>query len=172
MSNYKELMQSHRNDWKNVRRGYSKDEKNDYERQVRDYRREDNEQRDKEREKRLDRSRSRSRDRSDNKSKDNIEIKEEKKEEYKPNFGLSGALAKDERTGNSVNGIVLKYMEPFEASIPDKNWRLFVYKGKDIVDTLHIHRKSFYFFGRDHRVAGRLTLPSFFPSCFFFSLFV
>jgi smad nuclear-interacting protein 1 len=62
-------------------------------------------------------------------------------------------LAKDERTGNSVNGVVLKFVEPFEAHVPDKNWRVFVYKGNDIIETLHIHRKSCYLIGKDERVA-------------------
>jgi smad nuclear-interacting protein 1 len=148
---YKEQMQSRRDDWKHVRRGYSKEEKNDYDRQVRDFK-SDRKPRDR------SRSRSRSRDRS-GKEKDRRqaekekEAEEENKIEYKPNFGLSGALAKDERTGNTVNGVVLKFIEPFEAKIPDKNWRLFVYKGKDIIETLHIHRKSCYLFGKDERVA-------------------
>ena len=44
----------------------------------------------------------------------------------KANFGLSGALAKDAATGNSVNGVVLKFREPAEARLPKRRWRLFV----------------------------------------------
>lgn len=54
-------------------------------------------------------------------------------EKEKPDFGLSGALAKDAKTGNTVNGVVLKFNEPPEARMPDKRWRLYVYKeGKEI----------------------------------------
>lgn len=81
---------------------------------------------------------------------------------FKPDFGLSGALAKDERTGNMVNGVVLKFTEPFEAAQPDKNWRLYVYKGEELVETLHIHRRSCFLVGRDDRVADIKTLN---PSC-------
>ncbi len=147
---YRDRMQSSRNEWQHVRRGYSKEEKSDYERQARDFRSDSS--RDNNRRGRS-RSRSRSRDKKDQASKEKVEAEKEENKEYKPNFGLSGALAKDERTGNSVNGVVLKFVEPFEAAIPDKNWRLFVYKGKDILETLHIHRKSCYLFGRDNRVA-------------------
>jgi smad nuclear-interacting protein 1 len=73
--------------------------------------------------------------------------------QYKPDFGLSGALAKDERTGNVVNGIVLKFTEPYEAAKPDKHWRLYVYKGDDIIETLYIHRRSCFLFGRETKVA-------------------
>ena len=76
-----------------------------------------------------------------------------KEPEYKPDFGLSGALAKDERTGNMVNGVVLKFTEPFDAALPDFRWRLYVYKGNDIVETLHIHRRSCFLLGRDTKVA-------------------
>lgn len=85
--------------------------------------------------------------------------KESKEEEgppvpkIKPNFGLSGALAKDEATGNAINGVVLKFNIPADAAIPDKKWRLYVFKGDDIIDTLYIHRKNSYLAGRDQRVA-------------------
>eukprot|EP01039_Chlorochromonas_danica_P006391 gene6391-7045_t len=87
---------------------------------------------------------------------------EEEKPKEKPNFGLSGALAKDERTGNAVNGVVLKFTEPAEAALPDKKWRLYVYKGEDLVETLHIHRRSCFLLGRDTRVAD---VPLLHPSC-------
>ncbi len=84
-----------------------------------------------------------------------------KEVQYKPDFGLSGALAKDERTGNVVNGIVLKFTEPYEAAKPDKHWRLYVYKGDEIVDTLYIHRRSCFLFGRETKVAD---IPLLHPS--------
>lgn len=46
----------------------------------------------------------------------------------KPNFGLSGALAKDTTTGNVYKGIVLKWSEPADARAPSLRWRLYVFK--------------------------------------------
>lgn len=48
----------------------------------------------------------------------------------KPNFGLSGALAKDRVTGNAVNGVVMKWSEPTNARKPQCRWRLYVFKGE------------------------------------------
>jgi len=48
--------------------------------------------------------------------------------EFKPNFGLSGALAKDTESGNVYNGVVLKFKEPPEARAPNTQWRLYVFK--------------------------------------------
>jgi smad nuclear-interacting protein 1 len=47
----------------------------------------------------------------------------------KPDFGLSGALAKDKTTGNIQNGVVMKWSEPPEARTPNRKWRLYVFKG-------------------------------------------
>ena len=76
----------------------------------------------------------------------------------KPNFGLSGALAGDARTGNVVKGAVRKHAEPADKAMPtDKDkWRVFVFEGDDVKDTLHIHRKSFFIFGRDEAYADVL----------------
>lgn len=49
-------------------------------------------------------------------------------EPEKPNFGLSGLLAKET---NTVKGVELKYNEPPEARKPLKNWRLYVFKGEE-----------------------------------------
>lgn len=81
---------------------------------------------------------------------------------FKPDFGLSGALAKDEKTGNTVNGVVLKFTEPFEAAKPDKNWRFYVYRGEGLIETLHVHRRSCFLVGRDDRVAD---IPTLHPTC-------
>lgn len=80
----------------------------------------------------------------------------------KANFGLSGALAKDVTTGNVYNGVVLKWSEPLDAASPDKNWRLFVFKGDEVVETLHLHRQSAYLIGREEKVADLKVLN---PSC-------
>ncbi|KDO31414.1 hypothetical protein SPRG_04029 [Saprolegnia parasitica CBS 223.65] len=71
----------------------------------------------------------------------------------KPNFGLSGALAKDSATGNTRNGVVMKWCEPPEARVPDKRWRLYVFKKDENIATLHLHRQSACLFGRDKKVA-------------------
>jgi smad nuclear-interacting protein 1 len=85
----------------------------------------------------------------------------------KPNFGLSGALAKDDKTGNVYNGILLKFSEPPEARVPNTRWRLYVFKKKlpsdskpssndndgELVETLHISKQSAYLFGRETKVA-------------------
>jgi smad nuclear-interacting protein 1 len=42
--------------------------------------------------------------------------------------------------------------------MPDKKWRLYVFKGGEIAETLHMHRQNFYLFGRDHRVADVVLL--------------
>lgn len=63
----------------------------------------------------------------------------------KPNFANSGLLAAEsntvrvtsEQASNAgtpdVTGVVLKYHEPPEARKPTKNWRLYVFKGKEQV---------------------------------------
>jgi hypothetical protein len=71
------------------------------------------------------------------------------------NFGLSGALARDESAGNAVNGVVKKFSEPPEARIPDRRWRLYVFKGENTepLATFFLHRSSAFLFGRDVAVA-------------------
>lgn len=67
----------------------------------------------------------------------------------RPNFGLSGKLAAET---NTVNGVVLKYVEPAEARKPTQPWRLYVFKGDEQTGVLHIHRQSAYLIGRDKLV--------------------
>jgi len=100
----------------------------------------------------------------------------------KPNFGLSGALANDETTGNLYNGVLLKFSEPPEARVPNTRWRFYVFKkkkdgqggsqnnkpgnkdgkgnGKDddsnsgeLLQVMHIGKQSAYLFGRERKVA-------------------
>ncbi|KAJ0404505.1 hypothetical protein ATCC90586_007762 [Pythium insidiosum] len=75
----------------------------------------------------------------------------------KPNFGLSGALAKDRATGNVQNGVVMKWSEPAEARVPKRRFRLYVFKDDKEIATLHVHRKSAFLVGRDKAVADILT---------------
>ncbi|KAH9891667.1 SMAD/FHA domain-containing protein [Cubamyces lactineus] len=72
----------------------------------------------------------------------------------KPNFAPSGLLAAETKTVKRADGTstVLKYHEPPEARKPSVGWRLYVFKGKEQVDLLHIHRQSAYLIGRDRTV--------------------
>ena len=99
----------------------------------------------------------------------NGEEQPSKDEVKKADFGLSGALATDERTGNTYNGVVLAFTEPPEARAPNTRWRLYVFRkrregqadggggggGKDaeLIETLHVSRQSAYLFGRERKVA-------------------
>jgi smad nuclear-interacting protein 1 len=71
----------------------------------------------------------------------------------KPNFKTTGALAKH---ANRVEGtkISLKYHEPPEARKPPASqpWRMFVFKGDDVVDTIELCQKSCWLLGRSHEV--------------------
>lgn len=87
-------------------------------------------------------------------------IPEEEKD--KANFGLTGALAKDKKTGNMYNGVLMKWSEPPDAAQPTRQWRLYVFKADEILQTLHIHRQSAFLIGRDDRVADILLDH---PSC-------
>ena len=72
----------------------------------------------------------------------------------KANFGLSGALTKDEGGGGNVyKGVVLKFREPPEARCPNTQWRFYLFKGKDLMDTLHISKQSAYLMGRNADIA-------------------
>ena len=64
----------------------------------------------------------------------------------KANFGLSGALAQ-EQVGD------LKFREPPEARAPNTQWRLYVFKNDEAVETLHVARQSAYLFGRNQDLA-------------------
>ncbi|KAI7872869.1 SMAD/FHA domain-containing protein [Spinellus fusiger] len=90
-----------------------------------------------------------------------IEKKEEEEvvEKEVPNFGLSGKLASET---NTIKGVELKYNEPPEACKPKHQWRLYVFKGKEQIELLHIHRQSAYLVGRDRVV---IDVPVDHPSC-------
>ncbi|KAH7928442.1 SMAD/FHA domain-containing protein [Leucogyrophana mollusca] len=82
----------------------------------------------------------------------------------KPNFAQSGLLAAATNTVKAVDGTstVLKYNEPPEARKPALGWRLYVFKGSEQTELLHIHRQSAYLIGRDRTVAD-ITVEH--PSC-------
>jgi smad nuclear-interacting protein 1 len=79
-------------------------------------------------------------------------VEQPPEEKHVPSFSLSGALAQDETTGNMINGVVLKYSEPVEARLPTRMYRVYVFKNGKQVDVYHIHRQSFFLFGRDRTV--------------------
>ena len=68
------------------------------------------------------------------------------------NLGLSGALTADV---NTFNGVVIKYAEPPEARLPKRRWRFYVFKGEEVLPTLHLHRQSAYLIGRDRKVVAQ-----------------
>nr|ODO00468.1 smad nuclear-interacting protein 1 [Cryptococcus depauperatus CBS 7855] len=80
-------------------------------------------------------------------------------EREKPNFNQSGLLAKET---NTVKGVEVKYNEPPEARKPTKNWRLYVFKGKEQIDLVHIYQQSCYLVGRDETITD---IPVAHPSC-------
>ncbi len=102
--------------------------------------------------------------------KPNEEEEEKPPPEFKPNFGLSGALAKDTETGNVYKGVQLKFKEPPEARAPNTQWRFYVFKPKkgskssddnDLVETLHISKQSAYLLGRNAEICD---IPLMHPS--------
>jgi smad nuclear-interacting protein 1 len=96
----------------------------------------------------------------DDHHKDNRDSDETNK--IKPDFGLSGALSKDAKTGNVYKGVLLKFREPPEARAPNTRWRLYVYKSNELVDTLHVHKQSAYLVGRHQDVCDIMLAH---PSC-------
>ncbi|KAB1226369.1 FHA domain-containing protein DDL [Morella rubra] len=82
------------------------------------------------------------------------------KETQKPSFELSGKLAAET---NRVRGVTLLFTEPPDARKPSVRWRLYVFKGGEVLnEPLYIHRQSCYLFGRERRVAD---IPTDHPSC-------
>ena len=82
-----------------------------------------------------------------------------------PDFGLSGALAKDAASGAVVGGVVLKWSEPPDAAPPSgrARWRLHVFKaGVQQPGALPLSSQSAFLIGRDRAVAD---IPADHPSC-------
>ncbi|KAL1567037.1 FHA domain-containing protein DDL-like [Salvia divinorum] len=89
-----------------------------------------------------------------------VEESLEAKEKHKPSFELSGKLAAET---NRVRGVTLLFNEPPDARKPEIRWRLYVFKGGEVLnDPLYVHRQSCYLFGRERRVAD---IPTDHPSC-------
>lgn len=87
------------------------------------------------------------------------------KPKEKPNFANTGFLAAASNTVVKADGtaITLKYHEPPEARKPPSQdqWRLFVFKGPDIVDTVELSSRSCWLVGRELAV---VDLPAEHPS--------
>ncbi|XP_024976780.1 FHA domain-containing protein DDL [Cynara cardunculus var. scolymus] len=84
----------------------------------------------------------------------------ETKEKQKPSFELSGKLAAET---NRVKGVTLLFTEPPDARKPEIRWRLYVFKGGEVLnEPLYVHRQTCYLFGRERRVAD---IPTDHPSC-------
>ncbi|KAI1770217.1 SMAD/FHA domain-containing protein [Hypoxylon cercidicola] len=90
---------------------------------------------------------------------------EPQKPKEKPNYGNTGALAAASNSVIQSDGskIVLKYHEPPEArkASPKDQWKLFVFKGEDIIDTVPISNRSCWLVGRELAV---VDLPAEHPS--------
>lgn len=90
---------------------------------------------------------------------------EPEKPKEKPNFGTTGVLAAASNSVAQADGssITLKYHEPAEARKPSPRdqWRLFVFKGGDIVDTIDLGARSCWLVGREMAV---VDLPAEHPS--------
>ncbi|KAH8158193.1 hypothetical protein CIB48_g10056 [Xylaria polymorpha] len=78
------------------------------------------------------------------------------KPKEKPNYGISGTLAAASNSVTQADGstVVLKYHEPSEARKPSPKdqWKLFVFKGEDIIDTVPLSNRSCWLVGRDMAV--------------------
>ena len=84
-------------------------------------------------------------------------------EKQKPNYAPTGKLAAETNTVANTT-IVLKYNEPPEARLPPPSspWRLYVFKGSDVLETLPLHERSCWLFGRERAVVDFATEH---PSC-------
>ncbi|KAE8152686.1 SMAD/FHA domain-containing protein [Aspergillus avenaceus] len=87
-------------------------------------------------------------------------------EKEKPNFAPTGRLAAESNTVD-VNGggtVVLKYHEPPEARKPPgkEPWRLYVFKGEDLLEVVELNERSCWLVGRERLV---VDFPLDHPSC-------
>ncbi|KAJ9271800.1 hypothetical protein DTO212C5_2225 [Paecilomyces variotii] len=86
-------------------------------------------------------------------------------EKQRPNFANTGRLAAESNTV-TVNGtsVVLKYHEPPEARKPPAKdaWRLYVFKGSDLLETVELGGRSCWLIGRERLV---VDFPVDHPSC-------
>lgn len=89
-------------------------------------------------------------------------------EPEKPNYAPSGALSRavaapSTGTTQGLQVTTLKWNEPTDKAMPDKKWRLYVFKdGEMIGEPLFLHRQTAYLLGRDRQVCD---IPLDHPSC-------
>ncbi|KAJ5584449.1 uncharacterized protein N7459_004249 [Penicillium hispanicum] len=86
-------------------------------------------------------------------------------EKQKPNFSNTGRLAAESNTVQvGGEGIVLKYHEPPEARKPPAKepWRLYVFKGEDLLEMVELSERSCWLIGRERLV---VDFPLDHPSC-------
>ncbi|KXH48882.1 FHA domain-containing protein [Colletotrichum salicis] len=81
---------------------------------------------------------------------------EPEKPKEKPNLRTTGLLAAASNSVQQADGtsVALKYHEPAEARKPPPRdqWKLFVFKGADIVDTVDLNLRSCWLMGREAAV--------------------
>lgn len=86
---------------------------------------------------------------------------EPEKPKEKPNFGTTGHLAAASNSIEQADGtkITLKYHEPPEARKPPPRdqWKLFVFKGDDVLDTVDLSNRSCWLVGRESAVVDMLA---------------
>lgn len=86
---------------------------------------------------------------------------EPEKPKEKPNFGNTGHLAAASNSITQADGttVTLKYHEPPEARKPPPRdqWKLFVFKGNDVVDTIDLNNRSCWLVGRETAVVDLLA---------------
>lgn len=82
-------------------------------------------------------------------------------EKQVPNFAPTGLLAAATNTIEKSDGtkIVLKYHEPPEARKPSSKdgWKLFIFKGADIIDTIPVAERSCWLIGKEVAVVDLLA---------------
>ncbi|KAK6505189.1 hypothetical protein TWF481_007107 [Arthrobotrys musiformis] len=69
-----------------------------------------------------------------------------------PNFNRTTHLVSET---NTLNGVVLKYVEPAESRLPPSSitYRLYVFKSSEILETITLSTRTAWLFGRDRLVA-------------------
>ncbi|KAK2610418.1 hypothetical protein N8I77_003848 [Diaporthe amygdali] len=86
---------------------------------------------------------------------------EPEKPKEKPNFGNTGALAAASNSVTQADGttITLKYHEPPEARKPPArdDWKLFIFKGNDVVDTIELGSRSCWLVGREASIVDMVA---------------
>lgn len=84
-------------------------------------------------------------------------------EKQKPNYAPTGALAAETNTVANTS-IILKYNEPPESRLPPPTspYRLYVFKGSEVLETIPLHQRTCWLFGRERAVVDHAMEH---PSC-------